>query len=279
MRGERAAYNYVGNNWMHPDENFQTARIWKVPADGIIHITGRISKKDTAGGNGVRAKILRDREQIWPLDSEWMTISYNDAVGVNVDCGIAVNANEKIFFVLDSNGSSAYDSTYWDPQIEYSPLTRMLDSRNEYSSTSGEWGYLSESNGAYSAMEWNSAEKQWKVNGSYCSIGALHMHPDANLNAVRSWRCEEAGNIVISNEVKKLDITGGDGVRLKILKNGTQIWPESGWGMLDFDDAQGIKFSVATSVNTGDTICFVLNQNQSSSYDTTYWLSNIKIAS
>lgn len=44
------------------------------------------------------------------------------------------------------------------------------------------------------------------------------MHPDANLNAVRSWRCEEAGNIVISNEVKKLDITGGDGVRLKILK-------------------------------------------------------------
>lgn len=49
--------------------------------------------------------------------------------------------------------------------------------------------------------------------------------------------------------------------------------------MLDFDDAQGIKFSVATSVNTGDTICFVLNQNQSSSYDTTYWLSNIKIAS
>lgn len=277
--GKSGLYNYVGNNWMHPDENFQTARIWKVPADGIIHITGRISKKDTAGGNGVRAKILRDREQIWPLDSEWMTISYNDAVGVNVDCGIAVNANEKIFFVLDSNGSSAYDSTYWDPQIEYSPLTRMLDSRNEYSSTSGEWGYLSESNGAYSAMEWNSAEKQWKVNGSYCSIGALHMHPDANLNAVRSWRCEEAGNIVISNEVKKLDITGGDGVRLKILKNGTQIWPESGWGMLDFDDAQGIKFSVATSVNTGDTICFVLNQNQSSSYDTTYWLSNIKIAS
>lgn len=105
------------------------------------------------------------------------------------------------------------------------------------------------------------------------------MHPDANLNAVRSWHCEEAGNIVISNEVKKLDITGGDGVRLKILKNGTQIWPESGWGMLDFDDAQGIKFSVATSVNTGDTIYFVLNQNQSSSYDTTYWLSNIKIAS
>lgn len=229
-----------------------------------------------SGVGGHETWIMSKTEGPYYTDNSQRTVMWNTYLN---RYGIAVNANEKIFFVLDSNGSSAYDSTYWDPQIEYSPLTRMLDSRNEYSSTSGEWGYLSESNGAYSAMEWNSAEKQWKVNGSYCSIGALHMHPDANLNAVRSWRCEEAGNIVISNEVKKLDITGGDGVRLKILKNGTQIWPESGWGMLDFDDAQGIKFSVATSVNTGDTICFVLNQNQSSSYDTTYWLSNIKIAS
>ena len=48
--------------------------------------------------------------------------------------------------------------------------------------------------------------------------------------------------------------------------------------MLNFDNSQGIKFNIETSVDVGDSIYFVLNNNQSSSYDTTYWLSNIKFA-
>lgn len=276
--GRSGLYNYVGSNWMHPDVNYQSARIWKAPADGIIHITGRIFKKDVAGGNGVRVKILRDREQIWPTEGEWMTIAYNDVNGINVDCTIAVSANEKIFFVIDANGDSSYDSTYWDPQIEYTPISHTFSSTTDFSSSFGTWKYYAETNGTYTTMTWDADKKQWCRTGTYCAVGGLHMHPDADLNAVRSWTSNETGKIVISNEIKKLDIAGGDGVLLKIMKNNTQIWPANGWQVLSYNDAQGIRFHVSTTINQGDTIYFVVNQNQTSSYDTTYWSSYIQFS-
>lgn len=150
--------------------------------------------------------------------------------------------------------------------------------KNEFSSETGTWRYLFAENNTFSAMSWDENTKMWSKTGTYCPVGAARMHPDENIDAVRTWVSTETGFIVISNTVKKLDVTGGDGVLLKIMKNGTQIWPESGWCVLDYDDAQGKEFEVPIEVASGDNIHFIVNANQSSNYDTTFWVSNIKFA-
>lgn len=158
------------------------------------------------------------------------------------------------------------------------PLRNTYNSKNEFSSETGTWRYLFAENNTFSAMSWDENTKMWSKTGRYCSVGAARMHPDENIDAVRTWVSTETGFIVISNTVKKLDVTGGDGVLLKIMKNGTQIWPESGWCVLDYDDAQGKEFEVPIEVASGDNIHFIVNANQSSNYDTTFWVSNIKFA-
>lgn len=271
-------YTYVGSDWMHPDENYQVARIWKAPADGIIHITGTISKKDTSGGDGVQAKILRNREHIWPETDEWQYIAYNDTTGTAVDCTLKVNANEKIFFVLDAYGDSEYDSTYWNPTISFVPLEGEYNSASESASENSRWNYYAKTSSGYEAMTWNASEEAWKYGSTYCNANGQSMHPDSDCDAVRSWSAPADGTIEITNVIKKLDITGGDGVRLKILKNDTQIWPQTGWNTLEYNDATGYTERVATTVQAGDQIYFIVNQNEIASYDTTFWEADIAFA-
>lgn len=62
------------------------------------------------------------------------------------------------------------------------------------------------------------------------------------------------------------------------MKNNTQIWPQVEWKTLDYNDAIGYKERVATEVQGGDKIYFIVNQNQSASYDTTFWKVDISFA-
>ena len=196
-------FAYVGNDWMHPDENYQVARIWKAQADGIIHITGTISKKDIAGGDGVQAKILRNREHIWPETNEWQYISYNDSTGINVDCTLKVNANEKIFFVLDAYENALYDSTYWNPTISFVPIENEYNSASDFASVTSQWNYYAKTSNGYEALTWNASGEAWKYGSTYCSVDGQSMHPDTDCDAVRSWSAPADGKIEIMNIIKK----------------------------------------------------------------------------
>ena len=273
--GRSGMYSYVGSDWMHPDDNYQTARIWKAPADGMVHITGRIFKRDISGGDGVRVKILRNREHIWPANSEWQTIAFNDLTGVYTDIYLRVSANEKIFFVIDAIDNAQYDSTYWSPTIAFVPITNIYNSCLQFSSQPSSWQYFAGTASGYEPLQWNN---RWGKPNTYCFVAAQQMHPDADADAVRAWTAPASGVIDILNTVKKLDVTGGDGVRIRIMKNETQIWPASGWYTVVYNCAEAITQQLSTEVATGDTIYFVLNRNADSSYDTTYWEAEISFA-
>ncbi len=276
--GRSGLYNYVGDNWMHPHSNLSTARIWKAPADGMIHITGNIRKKDISGGNGVKVRIQVNRNRVWPENAEWQSIAYNDSTGQNIDITIPVKANQKVFFIVDADGDASYDSTYWNPTIDYRPVTQTHHSNTEFNTSNTRWSYYAATSSGYQSMLWNGTDQKWQINGTYCFVNDTLMHPDAGYDSVRAWKAPSSGTISISNIIRKFDVNGGDGVNLKIMKGSTQLWPASGWQPLLYNNATGYNFQVSTTVNTNDMIYFIVNRGQDTSYDSTYWKADIHYA-
>lgn len=278
-------YTQIGNNWMHPHTNLQSARVWKAPADGIVRLTGNVRKKDI-GGDGVRIKVQINRTRVWPSEVAWQTIGGNDTTGINIDKTFSVKANEKILFIIDSNSTPDYDATYWDPIIDFKPVASVYDSSADFGSHgNGSWSYLAETGintNTYTSLSWNADNSRYEQSGTYCIIDSNTIHPGVDNNTVLAWTAPNSGTVVIQNTIKKFDVRGGDGVNLKILKNSgsniTRVWPQSdSWKPLLANDANGYIFQVPTEVNVGDTLYFVVNRGPATNvdYDLTYW--NVQI--
>lgn len=97
------------------------------------------------------------------------------------------------------------------------------------------------------------------------------MHPDGN-DVVRTWVSPRNGSLQITGNVAKLKgQVLGDGVRVKIMKNKSQIWPVTGWHTISNDDIKGSDIKISVEVEKGDSIYFIVNQNQTMNYDGTSW--------
>lgn len=196
----------------------------------------------------------------------------------NIDITIPVKANQKVFFIVDADGDASYDSTYWNPTIDYRPVTQTHHSNTEFNTSNIRWSYYAATSSGYQSMLWNGTDQKWQINGTYCFVNDTLMHPDAGYDSVRAWKAPSSGTISISNIIRKFDVNGGDGVNLKIMKGSTQLWPASGWQPLLYNNATGYNFQVSTTVNTNDMIYFIVNRGQDTSYDSTYWKADIHYA-
>lgn len=109
--------------------------------------------------------------------------------------------------------------------------------------------------------------------GNVPLVDSSRLHPsNLDYDAVRTWVAPSAGSVTIAGNVRKGDTGGGDGVRVKIMKNGTQLWPASGWQTIAYNDATGYDHNIYTSVNAGDRIYFIVNSNMANHYnDMTIW--------
>lgn len=110
----------IDKTWQHPDMN-DSVRAWVAPRAGIISINavgGGISVSNGIGADGVKVKILKNSENIWPA-SGWQTISAGNTVGFTGISDITVSAGDIIYFITNQNTNSAYDTTNWDPIITY----------------------------------------------------------------------------------------------------------------------------------------------------------------
>lgn len=132
------------------------------------------------------------------------------------------------------------------------------------------WYYMEKNGDAYQNLNWDSTQQKWAGTGTYNLIWApAKMHPDGN-DTVLAWKAPKDGKVQIMGNPKK-DNSGNDGVNVKILKNSTQLWPEDGWQYIGGSDTTGVVHDIAVDVAAGDTIYFVLNQNQNNYSDGTYW--------
>lgn len=142
--------------------------------------------------------------------------------------------------------------------------------------TSNQWTYLYSEDGesTFLDMKWNESPELWEGTESKCVIGPGWEQPGGiSCDAVLVWSATETGNAVISadSSISVQAGCGGSGVDLRILQNGNQIWPSSGWESL----ANGDSFTFptfTTAVNVKDQLQFVIRHAGSNNdCDATYW--------
>ena len=132
------------------------------------------------------------------------------------------------------------------------------------------WYYLESDVSNYQEMSWDSSINRWKGSGEYSLIWApAQLHPDGT-DTVIGWKAPHNGEITIKGNPKKANV-GYDGVKVKILKNDTNVWPESGWEEVGGSDTNGIVHDIKVTVSQNDMIYFVVNQNGNNYSDETNW--------
>ncbi|MEE0200282.1 MAG: right-handed parallel beta-helix repeat-containing protein [Muricomes sp.] len=262
-------YNLIwapGN--MHPDEN-DTVLAWKAPKSGKVQVSGN-PRKENSGNDGVNVKIIKNSTQVWP-ESGWQYISGDNVTGINHNFIIDVVADDMIYFVLNKNQNNYSDGTYWNPMITYH-ISEKYNFTADFSSEQGMngWYYLESDGSNYQEMLWDSSINRWKGSGEYSLIWApAQLHPDGT-DTVIGWKAPHNGEITIKGNPKKANV-GYDGVKVKILKNDTNVWPESGWEEVGGSDTNGIVHDIKVTVSQNDMIYFVVNQNGNNYSDETNW--------
>ena len=104
----------VGSDWQHPGSGAPSVRRFVIPEDGKVTISGRVSKLDLGGGDGVKAIIRLDETEVWSAE-----IEARDDKGKEPQLTLDVRGGQALRFVVDPRASIAYDSTRWDPVVAY----------------------------------------------------------------------------------------------------------------------------------------------------------------
>jgi hypothetical protein len=262
-------YNLIwapGN--MHPDGN-DTVLAWKAQKAGTIQIVGN-PKKISFGNDGVNVKILKGTTQVWP-GSGWQFIGGSDATGISHNFTVDVKKDEMLYFVLNKNGTNYSDGTYWNPLITYK-VVEKYSLAADFSNVQGSrgWYYMETANTGYEQMMWDSSVSRWKGKKQYSLIWSpAQLHPDTS-DTVVAWKAPRSGNITIKGNPKKVS-AGYDGVKVKVLKNSQNLWPENGWQSIGGSDTTGMTHQLTTRVLAGDFIYFLVNQNGSNAGDEISW--------
>jgi len=109
----------IGASWMRPGDEADAVRVFTLPYSGSITVTATVHKDIYhTYGDGVRVKILKNDQQIWPKEG-WLLIAADDISGKNMEQKVSVQKQDKLLFVVNSIGDSTDDDTVWDPQITY----------------------------------------------------------------------------------------------------------------------------------------------------------------
>ncbi|MFC5701644.1 S8 family serine peptidase [Cohnella faecalis] len=202
------------------------------------------------------AKVYSDSGKDYSYDTSGRLMSINYPTG---------NA---IRYLYDRNGN-LLQRKWYDP-------TNNTTALSDFSQTQGykNWSYAEWNGTSYIPLTWELKTGKWVNNTSKTEIKSQSQLPGTT-DAVRKWVASVPGTITIAGNVAKGDVGGGDGVRVKIMKNGTQIWPAVGWREIAYDNAYGYNIDMMTSVAAGDAIYFVVNSNATSANDSTNWNPSI----
>lgn len=262
-------YNLIwapGN--MHPDGN-DTVLAWKAQKAGTIQVIGT-PKKVSFGNDGVNVKILKDTTQVWP-GSGWQLIGGSDATGISHNFTVDVKKDEMLYFVLNKNGTNYSDGTYWNPLITYK-VAEKYSLAADFSNVQGNrgWYYLETANTGYEQMTWDGSVNRWKGKKQYSLIWSpSQLHPDTS-DTVVAWKAPHSGTVTIKGNPKKVS-AGYDGVKVKVLINSQNLWPENGWQSIGGADTTGMTHQLTARVLAGDFIYFLVNQNGSNAGDEISW--------
>jgi hypothetical protein len=136
------------------------------------------------------------------------------------------------------------------------------------------WSYQYWNGSSWADLSYDSPTETWgdSTNGM---VTRFNLWPANNSSqwTARTWTAPTDGTVRITGWVLKNQIGGGDGVKVKIAKNSTTIWPTSGSDYtLAATDQTGVNTSIGNiDVAAGDQIRFEVNRNTNTNFDKTSW--------
>jgi hypothetical protein len=208
------------------------------------------------------------------VGSIWMDnqtgISYTGTVANNLYA-------EPNTVLLHTNGSNSFTVSN---NLSISSTGDLYNAGSQYSSTQGtnQWGYQYYNGSGWSNLSYDSTNAWWGTSSGY--VNRFESLPNATSTnwVAHTWTAPKSGTVSIRGRVLKT-VTGGDGVSVRITKNGTQIWPVSGGAQsLGASDQTGYATDLDNiTVSSGDVIRFEVNDGGSSSNtsDLTSWNPSI----
>ncbi|MFV1968618.1 MAG: hypothetical protein ACC628_24620, partial [Pirellulaceae bacterium] len=116
----------------------------------------------------------------------------------------------------------------------------------------------------YRASEWYGST--FWTGPDWTRVGRDWHHPGENTPSVRSFHAPRAGRATVTGRVYKLH-QEGDGVRLSIHLNDTELWRAE----IDGKDGQGVEPNLAVELRRGDRLRFRVHKRGQIFCDTTHW--------
>jgi hypothetical protein len=204
--GEAAATDF---HWMTGGENSPGS--WMLKTEKLTASKPRtfdsyepFPSTPTFPGDGVKAKILLNGKQVWPV-AGWQFVA-NATISAPVDFSADVAAGDKLAFLVNMNGNIGFDTTSFNPTIEYDDGETHVAS-NEFSDQQGRngWRYQYLENGKYVDLVYYPGPKQWRKQKDNPAgvpfVGVGDQHPDAGQDAARVWTAPKAGRVHVTAAV------------------------------------------------------------------------------
>lgn len=110
----REPYLLIWSDGCHPGPTLGAVRRWTATMSGPINIAGNAHDLDAGGGDGVIAAIRQNGVEIWSR-----SIANGDAVGARFSLNVTVHVGDTIDFAVDAGANNWWDSTYFNPTIQY----------------------------------------------------------------------------------------------------------------------------------------------------------------
>jgi len=145
-----------------------------------------------------------------------------------------------------------------------------------FSATQGwrQWRYDEALNDVYRPMTWSNGGYEGRWTGSGASkIGRIWMQPGAWADVARTFVAPANGMLAISANIRKdPSAENGKPVSARILHNGKQIWPASGWAEIPPDYSREVACRLdEVRVSAGDLVRLVVRHTGSDEPDPVIW--------
>lgn len=103
----------VGYNWQCPADGADAVRVWTAPRAGAIRITGTVRKQvKQTGGDAIVATIKHNATNLWSRP-----IAGDDVQGASHDVSADMRKGDKLYFIVNRNGTVETDTNEWDPTV------------------------------------------------------------------------------------------------------------------------------------------------------------------
>lgn len=128
-----------------------------------------------------------------------------------------------------------------------------------------QWHYQAWDGAGYANLEFNIPGNVWTICNRAVAVGPNYQTADDANDAVRKWVSPHGGTVRIEG-IAALSAGGGDGIKVKILRNTTEVW---GPQLVTFGNPLSHDFSL--DVAGGDSLCFCISRNNTGAPDNVAW--------